>query len=100
MKQLKLPDLGFSLRNRVTLRQALFLYYKRKSGRSFQTWKKNVIDYPHPRRFNLVFRSFIKNRVQLPVDVSEQSIPSKIHEYVIKYYPLVETNRIHDKAAF
>lgn len=100
-RQLRLSDLGSGpMLNRAALRRALIWYYMRKPGRSLETWFRNIQNYSHPRRYNLVFRSFIRNRVGLPLDVSEESIPPKIRDYVFKYYPLVERNRVHDKAVF
>ena len=61
--QLSLFDLPRSF-NKAAFRRAIVTHYMRKPGRSYETWLKNVKNYSHPRRFNLVFRSFIKKYVK------------------------------------
>lgn len=100
-QQLRLSDLGSGpIRNTLLLRCYLFHYYLRKSGRSLDTWTKNVQNYPHPRRFNLIFRSFIKNRVGIPLIVNEEFVPINIRDYVFKYYLLAKTDYVYDKESF
>jgi hypothetical protein len=95
--QLLFPSL--SSPNKVKFRKDLFNYYLRKPGRSRATWVKNIKNYPHSRRFNLLLRSFIRNQIKgIAVDVNEQPVPSKLCSYIIKYYSLVKIDRVHDKA--
>lgn len=87
------PDdfsIDYRARLSIVIRSVVFRHYMRKSGRSLDTFMRNVIYYPHPRRFNLILRSFIRSNVFSSILVSEDSIPRHLKMIIFKYFSSID----------